>query len=137
MAERDAALEAAVLDLGLLVDLPADARPRSLARDRQRPVVHSELDRVRLDAGELDDDDQLMGLVGDEAVDGGPEAAAGSREPGHLPEVGEKLLHFAANAIDRVTRHGPMVAGVAHLTTWLVVTNLARANDFPGEELDG
>ena len=63
MSERDPALEAAVLDLGLLVDLAVDAGPRALAGDRQRPLRDADLDRLRVDARELDDDDELVRIV--------------------------------------------------------------------------
>ena len=53
-----------------------------------------------LDAGELDDDRQLGGLVGAEAVDLRAEAAAQAREARHLPEVGEQLLDLAREAVD-------------------------------------
>jgi hypothetical protein len=33
-----------------------------------------------------------------------------AREARHLPEVGEQLLHFDAEAVDGVAGHGPMVA---------------------------
>src|SRR5688572_32271960 len=98
MSERDPALEPAVLDLRLLVDLAVDARPPTLARDRQRPLCDTDLDRLRVDAGEFDDDDQLARIVGDEAVDRGPEAVPQAGKAGHLPEVGEQLLDLPLQA---------------------------------------
>ena len=50
------------------------------------------------------------GSLGAVAVDLRPEAAVPAREARHLPEVGEELFHFSAQAVDGVAGHGPMVA---------------------------
>src|SRR5688572_7551676 len=98
VSERDPALEPAVVDLRLLVDLPVHTRPGPLPRDRQRPLGDCDLDRLGVDACELDDDDELIRVVRDEAVDRGPEPVPEAREAGHLPEVGEELLDLSLQA---------------------------------------
>ena len=64
------------------------------------PGDGDDLDVLDVDAGELDDDRQLGGLVGAEAVDLRAEAVAQAREARHLPELGEELLDLAREAVD-------------------------------------
>ena len=105
VAERDQALEVPVLDLRLLVDLPADARAGAVAGDHQRLLVDHDLDRLGLDARELDQQIQLVRVVRDVAVDGRPEAVPQTGEAGNLPEVGEELFDLPLQAIDVSARH--------------------------------
>ena len=112
--EGDLAREAAVVDLHLLVDASGAPRAPPLSRDEERALVGVDLNLGRIDARQLGDDvDRPLGSV---AVDLRAEAAVPASEARHLPEVGEELFHFAADAIDGVTRHGPMVATRTHLT---------------------
>lgn len=103
--QRDPALEAAVLDLRLLVDLSRYARACTIAGDRQRALLDRELERIAIDAGDLDDDDELGRVLRDEAVDRGPESVPDPGEAGYLPEVGEQLLDLSLQAVDVAPRH--------------------------------
>ena len=104
-ARAGSALEPAVLDLGLLVDLPRHPRSRRLPEIvRARCSTASSIE-PRVHPCQLDDDDELRGVVGGEAVDGRPEAVPGPREAGHLPEVGEELLDLPLQAVDVAPRH--------------------------------
>ena len=105
MAERDQAFEVPVLDLGLLVDLPADPRPSAIAGDHQGLLVDHDLDRPRFDAGELDQKVQLVRVVRDVAIDGRPEPVPETGEAGNLPQVGEELFDLPLQAIDVSARH--------------------------------
>ena len=76
LAERDPALERAVLDLHLLVDAARASRGRApLAGDRRASRSATvDVERCRVDAGELDDDRERRRVVGAVAVDLRPEA---------------------------------------------------------------
>jgi hypothetical protein len=76
-----------------------------LPLDGERPLGNRDLDRLRVDAGELDDDDELIRVFRDEAVDRGPEPVSQAGEAGHLPEVGEELLDLPLQAVDVAPRH--------------------------------
>src|SRR6185503_5305278 len=105
LAERDPPLEVPVFDLGLLVHLAGDARTGAAPGDGECALLDRELDRVGIDAGQLDDDDELGWILREEAVDGGTESAADSGEPRHLPEVGEELLDLPLQAVDVARGH--------------------------------
>src|SRR5205823_4688430 len=73
--QRDPALERAVVDLQLLDDAAPRGRTAPPAPDPQLLLDRVDVNLVRIDAGELDDDRQLVRLAREEAVDLRPEAA--------------------------------------------------------------
>jgi hypothetical protein len=73
------------------------ALPR--AGDRHRALGNGDLDVLRVDAGQLDDDRDGVGALGAEAVHVRPEAMAATDEPWHLPEVGEELVELLLDPI--------------------------------------
>ena len=85
------------------------ARAAALAGDDQRAFVCEELDLLGVDPGQVDDDVERRGALGAVAVDLGPEPGVAPREAGHLPDLGEELLHLSAQPVDGVTGHAPMV----------------------------
>ncbi len=95
LGQPDLALEGAVLDLHLLVDATVRAVAAPLAGNEQRPLACDDGERLRVDAGQLDHDDELVRLVGVVAVDVRPETPAEPGEPRDLPEIGEELLDLA------------------------------------------
>ena len=101
--QLDRALEVPVLDLHLLIG-PARGRTAPLPGDEQRASARHDLDRLGRDAGDLDVDAQLRGILRPVDVDRRPEAAAVPHEPRNLPEVGEQLLDLALQPVD-VARH--------------------------------
>src|SRR5579864_6674873 len=106
--QLDAALEGAVLDLHGLITRAGDDRTRPVPGDRERLSGGCDLDRVGIDAGELDDDVEGGRVVRAEAVALRSEGAAEPGEAGHLPEVGEVLLDLAAEVVEvaSMRRHG-------------------------------
>ena len=105
LGEPDEPPERAVLDLHLLVDAAVDLRPRAVAADHERPLADDDADALRVDAGKLDHDRELVRVVGVVAVDVGAEARAQAREARHLPEVGEELLDHLVQLVAVPPRH--------------------------------
>ena len=73
------------------------------AGDRQRALLDGELDRARLHPRQLDDDDELRGVVGGEAVDGRPEAQGPAKRG--TRRSAKKLLDLPLQAVYVAPRH--------------------------------
>src|SRR5215831_342617 len=102
LGERDPPLEGAVLELHLLV-AAAQLRPAALACDDQHAVGRDDLDRARVDARELDQDVERRRVFAANAVDIGPEAAAGDDEARNGPEVVHELVDLVVQPVDVVS----------------------------------
>ncbi len=75
-----------------------------------RLLVDRDLDRCGVDAGQLDQQVQLVRVLRDVAIDRRPEPVPEPGEARYLPQVGEELFDLPLQAIDVSARH------VAHST---------------------
>src|SRR5436189_1513354 len=98
--ELDAALEGAVVDLHGEITRTRARRTLAPARDDERAPRRHDLDRRRVDAGQLDDDVHGRRFVRPIAVAGRAEPAAEAGVARHLPEIREELLDLALELVE-------------------------------------
>src|SRR3954447_1888907 len=114
---RHLTLKRAVLDFHLTV-VPARLGSAPLTREDEPVRPGDQVDRLRIDPGQLGDDDH--GVVGSIAVDLRPEAAPhAAREREDLPEVGEELLDLLGRVLEIASLvHRYTVPLVLVVETW-------------------
>ena len=114
LAERDAPLEAAVVDLDVLVAAALRRRPPALAGDGEDAVREGEVDLRRIDPRELDDDVERGRVLRPVRVHARPEDGALRRQP-VVAEVCEQLLHLALDAVDVTALGHATIVAVARI----------------------
>ena len=136
VAERDAPLERAVVDLDVLVAPGLHRRAAPLARDDEDAVHDGELDLGGIHARQLDDDVDGGRLLRPVGVDPRPEAGALGRHA-VVAEVGEELLHLGLQpvhvsagshativAVGRILKAAGVAVGLL-LYVWVAAVRLA------------
>jgi hypothetical protein len=116
VAQRDPALEGAVVDLHVVV---AAGSTRAVAAapaagEDEDAFDDGDLDVGRVDAGELDHEIQSRRILGPEDVNARPKACPADAEAG-LAEVGEELLHLGLDAIGVPARRHATIVAVGRL----------------------
>ena len=105
--QSDAALERSVLDLEQVVGEAAlRVDPVAPPGDHESTLVDGDVHVGRVDPGELDNDRQLVRVVGADDVDARTEAAPLDAEARAVPELGEHVLELGVQALHLVGGHG-------------------------------
>jgi hypothetical protein len=107
VAQRDAPLKGAVVDLDVLVAAALDRRAAPVPGDDEDTVDDGELDLGGVHTGQLDDDVDGGRVLRPVGIDPRPEAGALGRDA-MMAEVGEELLHLGLEPVE--------VSAVSHAT---------------------